>query len=295
MGDFAIEFLEQQSKDKPFYLLVPFYAPHTPFNYQPDVYKEPFKDAKFSCFPDTPKHMWQNPGLGNNHGKRASKLAYSALINGMDHNVGRILKRLEELGMRGDTLVIFTADQGWNAGHHGVWGKGNGTWPLNMYEEAIRVPLIWNHPARIAKGKVAEQMVSSYDYFPTILDYLGVPAPPPSAKRPGRSYAGIVSGRETKWQNRLYFEYEFVRGLRTETLKYVERTAEWPSELFDLEADPGERNNVIDDPAYAKLLAGLRADLAQFFRNQGAPALADWRSTTKQHLTVYRSAKPKTP
>jgi arylsulfatase A-like enzyme len=201
--------------------------------------------------------------------------------------VGRILARLEELGLRGDTLVVFTADQGWNAGHHGVWGKGNGTWPFNMYEESIRVPLIWNQPGRIPGGQVLKPMVSAYDFFPTILEYLGVTAPR-DPKRVGRSYAGFLRGQAPRdWRNRLYFEYAHARALHTENLKYVERTKEWPSELFDLEADPGETRNVIEEPAYREQLKALRADLAEFFQRAGAPPLEQWRSTTIQELTVY--------
>jgi arylsulfatase A-like enzyme len=219
-------------------------------------------------------------------GNRASKLAYCALITGVDENVGRILRRLEELGLRENTLVIFTADQGWCAGHHGFWGKGNGTWPFNMYEESCRVPLIFHHPGRIPAGITPAPMVSSYDFFPTILDYLGVEAPP-DPKRVGRSYAAFLAGRRPPWQNRLYFEYAHARAVRTENLKYVERTAEWPSELYDLEADPGETRNVIGEPAYRRTLEALRADLAGFFRGAGAPPLAEWRSTTRQELTIY--------
>ena len=205
VGDSALEFLDTV-KDKPFYLLMPFYAPHTPFDYQPQQYREPHKESDFGCFPNTPTHAWQNRGLRNHHGNKESMRAYSALITGMDANVGRVVKKLEELGIRDNTLIVFTADQGWNAGHHGVWGKGNGTWPFNMYEESIRVPLIWNHPGQIAPGQVLTPMVSSYDYFPTILDYLGIKAPPDS-KRPGRSYVPFLKGERPAWDNRLYFEY----------------------------------------------------------------------------------------
>ncbi len=286
--DNALEFLNRQKGGaNPFYLLVPFFAPHTPYDYQPEVYRKPYENSDFPCFPRTPIHPWQNRGLRSHHGNRASMLAYSALITGVDHNVGRVLKQLEEMGQRENTLVVFTADQGWNAGHHGVWGKGNGTWPFNMYEESIRVPLIWNHPGRIKAGTTPDPMVSSYDYFPTILDYLGIPAPP-DPRRAGRSYAAFVRGEKPRWQNRLYFEYAMVRALRTENLKYVERTKEWLSELFDLEADPGETKNVIDDPRHRRQLEALRADLHRFFERSGAPPIEDWRKTTQQQWEEYR-------
>jgi hypothetical protein len=78
-----------------------------------------------------------------------------------------------------------------------------------------------------------------------------------------------------------------VRAVRTENLKYVERTREWPSELYDLEADPGETRNLIEDASYGSRLAGLRKDLSGFFRKYGAPGIEEWRSTVKQELTVY--------
>ncbi len=285
VGDCALEFLEQSKRD-PFYLLVPFYAPHTPFDFQPEAYRAPYNDATFSCFPPDRMHDWQNPGLKTHHGNRKSMQSYSALITGADANVGRVLRKLEQMGVRGDTTVVFTADQGWNAGHHGVWGKGNGTWPFNMYDESIRVPLIWNHPGRIRGGQTPRQMVSSYDYFPTLMDHLGIKAAP-DAKRMGRSYAGVLRGQKTAWQNRLFFEYSFVRGVRTENLKLVRRTKEWPSEFYDLEHDPGEKKNLIGDPSYASQIASLDKEMAAWFTRAGAPEIESWRGTTSQNLTKY--------
>lgn len=285
--DCALEFLDRQKGGaNPFYLLVPYFAPHTPYDYQPGEYRKPYENSNFSCFPRTPMHPWQNRGLKAHHGNRASMHAYSALITGVDHNVGRILKRLEEMGQRENTLVVFTADQGWNAGHHGVWGKGNGTWPFNMYEESIQVPMIWNHPGRIKPGLTPNPLVSSYDYFPTILDYLGIPASP-DPRRAGRSYAAFLRGQSPRWQNRLYFDYAMTRAIRTENLKFVERTKEWPSELFDLEADPGETKNVIDDPRHRRQLEALRADLERFFERSGAPPIEDWRKDLQQKFDDY--------
>ena len=286
VADGAIEFLDR-SKDKPFYLLVNFNAPHEPYDYQPDRDREPYRNCEFECFPDEDPNPNQNPALARLSHKREPKLAYSALVTGVDRNVGRILRHLERLKLREDTLVIFTSDQGWNAGHHGVWGKGNGTIPFNLYEESTRVPMIWNHPGRIRSGHVVTPMVSSYDFFPTILDYLGVP-PHRDPKLAGRSYADFLRGRSANWNNRLFFEYSYMRGMRTENLKYVERTQEWPSELYDLESDPGESENVIKDAGYAKALATMRAELARFFQDRGAPALADWRTTCKQNLPEYK-------
>jgi arylsulfatase A-like enzyme len=282
--DFALEFIET-NKDRPFFLYVPFFAPHTPFSYQPEVYRAPYADSPFSCFPEGPRHPQRRWSFERFHGNRETKLAYSALVTGADHNVGRVLKRLEELGLREDTLVVFSADQGWNAGHHGVWGKGNATIPFNMYEESIRVPLIWNHPGRIPAGKPLSPMVSSYDFFPTILDYLGVSAPP-DRTRVGRSYAGYLRGSPPPPRPELFFEYCYVRAIRTGNLKYVERGDDWPSELFDVEADPGETVNVIGDRSRRKDLAELRGKLRSFFERIGAPPINEWRSTTRQTILV---------
>jgi choline-sulfatase len=283
VGDFAIDFLNRQKKGQPFFLLIPFYAPHTPYDYQPEAYRKPYADSRFTCFPDAPISPWQNPGLRQMFGKREPKLAYSALITGADHNIGRVVTRLEELGLREDTLVVFTADQGWNAGHHGVWGKGNGTIPFNLYEESLRVPLIWNHPGKISAARALDPMVSSYDFFPTILEYLGLSAPS-DPKRIGRSYADFLRGRSPAWRDRLYFEYAYVRGIRTRNLKYIERAEGWPTEIFDMETDPGETLDVSTKAAYRRQRDGFHSELTRYFADRGAPPIEEWRNTTRQKL-----------
>jgi len=285
IGDCALDFLSQSST-QPFFLLVPFYAPHTPYTYQPDQDRAPYKNSAFSCFPRTPRHPWQTQTNKQYHLEQEAMRSYSALITAADRNVGRVLQFLDDEKLRQNTSVVFTADQGWNAGHHGVWGKGNGTWPFNMYEESIRVPLIWNHPGRIKPG-TADPMISSYDFFPTILDWCGVAAPADSS-RPGRSYANSLRGqRQEERRDRLYFEYSFVRSVRTENSKLIERTLEWPTEFFDLKADPGELTNKLADPSKAREVAALRDDLHTWFAKIGAPPLSEWRGTTRQNLTKY--------
>lgn len=287
VGDFALEFLNQQKSGGPFCLYVPFYAPHTPYDRTPAEYREPYRESGFRDFPAMPMRGDQNRGLAGMFDSRKAKLGYSSLVTAADANMGRVLKRLEELSLREETLVIFAADQGWNAGHHGVWGKGNGTIPFNMLEESIRVPLIWNHAGRIRAGASAGPLVSSYDFFPSLLEYLDIAAPA-DGRRIGRSYAGFLAGSQPeRWRTRLVFEYAYVRAIRTENLKYVERAEGFGSEMYDLEADATEGRNVHDDPGYRKQRDGLSAELRESFRRIGAPPLEQWRETTKQRLPKY--------
>ena len=94
-------------------------------------------------------------------------------------------------------------------------------------------------------------------------------------------------GQDGKWDDEVYFEYEYVRGIRTAEWKYVERTPEWPSELFDLVNDPQERRNVLSYPQHADRVKQFRARVHRFFEQAGAPPAADWQSTTTQKLAVY--------
>jgi arylsulfatase A-like enzyme len=146
--------------------------------------------------------------------------------------------------------------------------------------------LIWSQPGQIPEGKEVSILVNSYDFLPTLFDYLNLKAPK-DEKRVGRSYSRYLLGEEGDWEDELYFEYEYVRGIRTNRWKYVERTPEWPSELFDLVNDPVERRNVIDFPQYSDLVLELRRRLHGFFQKAGAPPAAAWRSTTRQKLAVY--------
>ena len=155
-----------------------------------------------------------------------------------------------------------------------------------MYEESIRVPLIWHHSAGLPGARTVDGMVSSYDFFPSLLSYLGFKAPE-DTRRPGRSYLPLMRGQRIAWRDRLYFEYAYVRSVRTARRKYVERVDDWPSELWDLEKDPGETANLINDPSRGRERAELKKDMNGFFERLGAPPLEQWRSTTKQNLTVY--------
>ncbi len=127
--------------------------------------------------------------------------------------------------------------------------------------------------------------MSSYDFFPTLLDHLGIQAEP-DPQRVGRSYAAFLRGEQPDWPTELYYEFAYVRSIRTQNYKLVERTEGWGDELFDLEDDPGEQINRIGAPGYREHAAALRRRLRQFFDEAGAPPLAEWRSTTRQNLPM---------
>ncbi len=282
--DAGLEFIDA-NKDRPFFLYLPYHAPHSSYAFQPEQYRKPYYDRKFTCFPDLPKHPQRRRSFEKHHGNRDSMIGYAALITAVDHNVGRIVRRLEELGLRDDTLIVFCGDNGWNAGHHGVWGKGNATIPFNMYEGSVRVPLIWNQPGRIREGQVHGEMVSSYDFFPSILEYLGLEAPA-DRERVGRSYVPLLRGERPSGRDELVFEYCYTRAIRTGKWKYVQRAENWWDELYDLENDPGETVNVIGWPAHRKQLAELRTRLNDLFARSGAPPIEQWRSTNRQILPI---------
>ncbi len=281
LTDKAIEFIEQ-ARQYPFCCFLSYNAPHTPYAGTPERYLARYRDSRLESFPDEPLDE-RNTGLGrNNHRRRESMIHYSAMITALDENVGRLLARLDDLGLRQNTLVVFAADQGFMCGHHGLWGKGNGSWPFNMYEESILMPMIWNHPGRIPAGGTVDAMVSSYDFGPTLLDYLG------RRGLPGRSYAPLLQGRKTRWENKVYGEYQYTRMVRTERWKYVHRTEGFLSELFDLETDPGERRNVAGHPAHADRVRQLKARLDGWFRARGAGSADSWKAT-RQQLPTYKA------
>jgi choline-sulfatase len=108
---------------------------------------------------------------------RPSLQGYFASIAAMDADIGRIVARLDQSGLRHSTVIVFTSDNGFGCGHHGIWGKGNGTWPLNLWENSVRVPEIISQPGRLGAGAPTDALASACDLHPTLLDLAGVPMP----------------------------------------------------------------------------------------------------------------------
>jgi len=261
--------------DGPFYLSVHYTAPHSPWIGQhPRELTEIYRDCEFATCPQDYRHPWATGWINDNHfGKREALEGYFAAVTGLDRGVGRILDKLDEMGVREKTLVVFLSDNGHSCGQHGFWGKGNGTTPRNMYENSIKVPAVFSHPGVLPRGRVLTHMVSAYDFMPTLLDYCGLPLP--EGNFPGRSFAPLLRGEGDAGREEVvvFDEYGPVRMIRTERWKYIYRHAYGPHELFDLAEDPGEERNLADDPAYAEKKEELHARMEAWFARYVVPAL----------------------
>lgn len=274
--DKALAFLDTLSEEKnPFYLSVHYTAPHAPWEaeHHPKEYIDLYEDCPFHSTPDVPDHpgLTCEPMYGTP--RRKEKLrGYYAAVTAMDRGVGKLLDRLEEKGLADNTLVIFAADNGMNMGHHGIWGKGNGTRPMNMYDTSVKVPFLVRWPSVIPAGRVSQRMVSAYDFFPTLLDLLELDAQQ-IQHLPGTSFADTLRGQEVSGRQEvvIFDEYGPVRMIRSRRYKYIHRYPYGPDEFYDLEKDPGEECNRIDDEAFAPQILAMRRQMERWFNQYVDP------------------------
>ena len=165
----ALSYLDSRAgQENPFFLYVGYTAPHAPWLHNhPKAYTDLYEDCPFNSVPHLPRHP-DSIYLTDEVAKdvRGNLIGYYAAVTAMDAGIGRILEKLDSLGMTEDTLVVFTSDNGFSCGHHGFWGKGNATFPLNMYEESVKVPFIARHPGRIPAGTVCDALGAIYAKSP---------------------------------------------------------------------------------------------------------------------------------
>ena len=284
----GLKFLDQQAdSDAPFYLSVHYTAPHSPWHegQHPESLVSRYADCPFNTCPVVPGgHPWQINSAPRGKGEKRRELlsGYYGAITGLDRGVGQILDRLEAMGALENTIIFFTSDNGMNMGHHGIWGKGNGTFPQNMYDTSVKVPMLIASPGHLPEGVVVDALLSHYDIMPTLLDYLGFEVPNAEAL-PGRSFAGYLRGDSTPVRDEVvvFDEYGPVRMIRTRTWKYVHRYPYGPHELYHLVEDPDEKRNLIDDAAYHDRIVEMRDRLRAWFARYTDPD----RDGTKEPVT----------
>jgi arylsulfatase A-like enzyme len=193
---------------------------------------------------------------------------YLATVQSVDDSVGRVLALLDETRLARNTIVVYTSDQGFFLGDHGLFDK------RFMYEESIRMPFLVRWPAGIRPGTRIDALALNVDFAPTFLDIAGVAAP---ADMQGRSLLPVLRGRTpADWRTAMYYRYYHDPGdhntrahygvrTRTHKLIYFWKKDQW--ELFDLVSDPGELHNLYGQPGQEALTASLKEALARLKRD----------------------------
>ena len=254
---------------KPWTLYVGFVSPHFPLIAPPEFYslypedavpwpmmydaaerpRHPFLDAmrQCLCYDDE----FDAPMV------RRAIAAYFGLVSFLDHNIGAILRTLEETGLAANTRVLYGSDHGDNLGTRGLWGKST------MYEESAGIPMILAGPG-VPAGRVCDTPVTLADVFPTVIDAVGARPHPDDRALPGRSLLAIANG-ETP-QRTVLSEYHAAGAMtgaymiRHGRYKYI-HYAGLPPMLFDLERDPQETHDLGRDPAAAGIVRECEAAL----------------------------------
>ena len=197
---------------------------------------------------------------------------YLSCILSVDENVGRLLDYLDNSGLAEDTIVIYTSDQGFYLGEHGWYDK------RFMYEESLSMPLLMRYPKEIKPNQVSEEMVLNLDFAPTFLDFAGVDIP---TEMQGESFRSITRGKKLDdWRTSMYYHYyEYPHGwhdvkchygIRTQRYKLIHFYNDIDSwELYDLENDPNEINNIYDEPKYLNVIAELKTELDKLQKKYG--------------------------
>jgi uncharacterized sulfatase len=263
--------LMAERRDRPFFLGVGFFRPHTPF-VAPRKYFDlyPLEQIRLPVAPpgdrdDIPPVAFahNNPtphyGLDELTCRRALQ-AYYACVSFVDAQVGRLLDALDELRLSDNTIVLLWSDHGYHLGeHHGIWQK------RTLFEESTRAPLLIRAPRAAGNGRATSAIVEFVDLFPTLAELAGIVAP---ARLPGRSLAPLLQDPGRGWSGRAFSQVlrpnhgqpVMGRSVRTDRWRYTE----WDggkagAELYDHQADPGEFTNLARDPAHRATRDELRA------------------------------------
>jgi arylsulfatase len=282
----ALEFLKTRPADKPFCLTLAFFATHAEdhnpkqFLPQPEsmsLYEDvtiPLpKTATNEAFRKLPPFIANEKNEGRNrwHWRFDTPEKYQTMMKNyyrlateVDATCGRVLAELEKQGLRENTLVIFTADNGYFHGEHGLADK----W--YPHEESIRVPLIVRDPRAAGKAGTNDEFALNVDLAPTILGAAGVAAP---ARMQGRDLSPLYLAEEKPdWRGEFFYEHAIIKNKSfipaSEALVRKDwKFMHWPDfgrdQLFDLKADPFEENDLAGDPAHKERLAEMRGRFAE--------------------------------
>ena len=279
--------LMAENRDKPFFLAAGLHKPHQPwvgpvefFDQHPveNIVLPPISASDRSDSPAPSTLVLEDDAAHSELQKKQAIAAYHAMVTMADHHVGRMLKGLEDLGLADSTIVVFTSDHGFQLNEHGgLWRK------QFQFDESIRVPLIVRLPVGRGAGSVSEGIVELVDLYPTLIDLASLPDPAHDLE--GSSFVPLLDAPDSPWKSAAFSQSRRMVGsgstnsplineegydgqtIRTARYRYTQWTPldgerDILVELYDLEQDPMEYNNLKDDPTHADLVAELSARLA---------------------------------
>ena len=276
----AVEWLKEKH-EKPFCMFLWFYAPHAPF-YRPKdlvndlngvpIPKPATFDEDLKDYPGKPRAVadaddkigWSEVFSDDPRSLEELVKDHYVGVEDNDRNVGAVLQELERQNKLGDTAILLSSDHGFFLGEHHLYDK------RLMYEPSIRVPMLLRYPDRVKAGTTSEEMVLNLDMAPTLLEIGGLPVP---NEMQGKSILPLAEGQPSvAWrQDWLYEYYEYpgfenvrpCRGVRTKRYKLIHFFIEPQEfELYDLQTDPDEKDNLYGKPGYEELTAHLKERLA---------------------------------
>jgi arylsulfatase A-like enzyme len=250
----ASSFLDQQAAAKPFFLTVSYPNPHPPYEGQPARYYDMYAKVDFLTT------GWERPAANALGEKQylsdtvGNSRRAAAAITALDDQIPLLLAKLHQRGLRENTVILLTSDTGYLLGRHGLWSDGMASNPINMYEEVVQVPMIWHWLGQVPPQSVRPELISTYDFLPTVCDLLDLPAPS-GRNLSGRSYLPILMGKplpkKSPWRKVVFGQYRNTEMARDSRLKLVLRNGgNGPNELYDLADDPREKVNQYDNSKY---------------------------------------------
>ncbi|MEN8694043.1 MAG: sulfatase [Akkermansiaceae bacterium] len=218
---------------------------------------------------------------------------YLRCVKGVDESVGTVMENLEKLGIADNTIVIYSSDQGFYIGDHGWYDK---RW---MYEESLKMPLVVKWPGVTQPGAVNTNLVQNLDYAPTFLEATGTAIP---EDLQGNSLVPLLKGETPEWRKSIYYHYyeypsvhmiPMHNGIRTDRYKLINfyHFDEW--ELYDLETDPDELQNLYKDPAQAGLIKDLKSQLQGLVEHYGDTTVG--KKYSDEQIKEFRTKQMRVP
>jgi len=315
LTDKAIDFIERQPKDQPYFCMLSHKAVHEPFvpaprhkdafgrdqvDIEPESWSSDFKgkpdwhrrqrsrDVRWSYRTRNYEEEVLPEAVNPEPWKKGQKkyIEQFRCLVAVDEGIGKLLTVLKDRGTLEKTLIVFSSDNGYFHGEHRRWDKR-----LAM-EESMRIPMVITYPGHVKAGDTIQQLVSNVDFAPTMLDYAGIDIP---EQMQGKSMRPLLEHKAAHWRDSVFYEYwvDLVHSIptmvavRTDQYKLIQ----YPEiddldELYDLKTDPHEMNNLAVNPEYAELHESMKKLMAEKKKEAG------WRlGVFPKNLPRYRGSK----